>query len=293
MLTNGEEKSGLDNFIVLFFILFFAADIFVWQQVIFGKYSNEPKIYFLDVGQGDSELAVFPGNVKILTDAGPDSRIAEELEKIPALADKYIDIAVITHPQLDHFGGFGYLLDRYRIGAFAYNGRSDSPGVQEWPDLVKKIEEKGIPLIRLGGGDEIKYSDSKIYFESPDSGLAQSAELNDTGLVEMIKSGDIRALLTADIDAKTENYLANHLSLQADILKVAHHGSKYSSSQAFLDSVKPKVAIIEVGARNNYGHPAPITIKKLANYASIFRTDKNGQIVVSANNGKLRIFTSK
>lgn len=293
MLKSYQEKQRLDNFIILFFILFFAADILVWHQVVFGEYSSEPVMHFLDVGQGDSELAIFPGNVKILTDAGPDSKISGELEKIPSLADKYIDIAVITHPQLDHFGGFVYLLDRYKIGAFVYNGRSDSPGVQEWTDLIKKINEKNIPLIKLEGGDGIKYADSRVSFLSPNAVLAQSAELNDTGLIEMINSGKLKALLTADIDSNTENFLASRFNLQADILKVAHHGSKYSSSQAFFDAVKPKVAIIEVGARNNYGHPSPETLKKLSDWASIFRTDKNGQITVSESNGKIKVFTSK
>jgi competence protein ComEC len=293
MLTNDKKEATLNNFIILLFILLFAADILVWQQVAFEKHSGEPAIHFLDVGQGDSELVIFPGNVKILTDAGPDSKVTRELEKISALADKYIDIAVITHPQLDHFGGFDYLLDRYRIGAFIYNGRSDTPGVQEWFDLVEKIKDKGIPLIRLGGGDGIKYSANRIDFMSPDSGLAQSAELNDTGLVEIIKSGELRALFAADIDARIENYLVSRWNLQADILKVAHHGSKYSSSRTFLESVNPKVAVIEVGGRNNYGHPAPEIVQKLSDYASVFRTDKNGQITISASNGKLKIFTSK
>ncbi|HUX35466.1 MAG TPA: MBL fold metallo-hydrolase [Candidatus Paceibacterota bacterium] len=293
MLTRGEEKPKFDNLIILFFILLFAADALVWQQVAFGKNSTHPAIHFMDVGQGDSELAIFPGNVKVLTDAGPDSKITGELEKIPALADKYIDIAVITHPQLDHFGGFEYLLDRYRIGAFVYNGRSDSPGVEEWTNLIKKISGKNIPLIKLGSGDAIKYTGSRIDFLSPNASLAQSQELNDTGLIEMMNFGEIKALLVADIDSATENYLANRFDLQADILKVAHHGSKYSASQAFLNSVKPKIAVIEVGARNNYGHPALETLKMLSSLASVFRTDKNGQITITEADKKLKVFTSK
>ena len=293
MLQGTEGKSGLGGLIILFFIFSVFVDLFVWKQVVFGKASGEAKIYFLDVGQGDAELIIFPGNVKVLTDAGPDSKILGQLEKIPQLADKYIDIAIISHPQLDHFNGFRYLADRYRFGAFIYNGRSDTANVQEWPELIGKIKQNNIPLVKLGAGDAIKYSTGKINFLSPNAGLSQSAELNDTGFVEMMESGGLKALFTADIDSITENYLASHFDIRADILKVAHHGSKYSSSAAFLKAVNPKVAIIEVGARNNYGHPSPETLKKLSALAAVFRTDKNGMITASANGDKLLIFAEK
>ncbi len=293
MLQNAEEKYGLNGFIILFFIFSIVVDLFVWKQVVYGRISDEARIYFLDVGQGDAQLIIFPGNVKILTDAGPDSKILGQLEKIPQLADKYIDIAVISHPQLDHFNGFRYLADRYRFGAFIYNGRSGDANVQEWPDLIDKIKQINIPLVRLGAGDAIRYSASKIDFLSPNAGLSQSAELNDTGLVELVESGGLKVLFTADIDSITENYLATHFDIRADILKVAHHGSKYSSSAAFLKAVNPKVAVIEVGARNNYGHPTPETLKKLSALAAVFRTDQSGTITASVSGEKLLIFAEK
>ena len=237
---------------------------------------------------------IFPGNVKVLTDAGPDSKILGELEKIPPLGDKYIDIAIISHPQLDHFNGFGYLLDRYRIGAFIYNGRSDAPVVQEWPDLINKIKKQNIPLIQLGAGDKIKYLDGKIDFLSPNKDFIQSAELNDTGLVELVKSEKLKVLLTADIGFNVEQYLVEHFDIAADILKVGHHGSKFSSSVEFLKAVKPKVAVIEVGSNNKYGHPTKEALQKISDVsAAIFRTDQNGQITALVADGKLKIFTEK
>src|SRR3989338_7585725 len=114
-----KKKNNSSGLILIFFALFFAVDFFVWSRIFFAKAIDETQIHFLDVGQGDAELVIFPGNFKVLTDAGPDSKILGELEKIPPLGDKYIDIAIISHPQLDHFNGFGYLLDRYRIGALS------------------------------------------------------------------------------------------------------------------------------------------------------------------------------
>jgi len=294
MTKSDKENNIFGGFIIIFFLLFFAVDFFVWGRIFFTKATDETQVRFLDVGQGDAELVIFPGNFKVLTDAGPDSKITGELEKVPQLGNRYIDLAVISHPQLDHFNGFRYIIDRYRIGAFIYNGRSDSPGVNEWPDLVNKIKNKNIPLIQLGAGDEIKHSADKIYFLSPNSELVQSAELNDTGLVELIKSRGLKILLTADIGAETEKELAKSFDLRADVLKVPHHGSRFSSSAAFLEAVRPKVAIIEVGSKNRYGHPTSEALKRLSNIsAAIFRTDNSGQVIASAIGEKLKIFTGK
>lgn len=290
----GEKQNNFISFIIPFFLLFLAADIFIWGRVFFAKPANESRMYFLDVGQGDAELAVFPRNFKVLTDAGPDSKIVNELEKIPSIGDRYIDVAVISHPQLDHFNGFNYIIGRYRIGVFVYNGRSDSPGVEEWRSLINKIKEYDIPLVQLGAGDKITHLADKIDFLSPDADLLHSTDLNDTGLVELINSGGAKTLLTADISAETEKELAQKLSLRADVLKIPHHGSKFSSSDIFLAAVRPKVAIIEVGSKNRYGHPTADVLRRLSNIsATIFRTDKNGEINTSAVDEKLKIFAEK
>ncbi|MDP3948868.1 MAG: MBL fold metallo-hydrolase [bacterium] len=289
-----KKKNNSSGLILIFFALFLAVDFFVWSRILFAKAADETSVYFLNVGQGDAELVILPGNLKILTDSGPDSKIIGELEKIPSLGDRYIDIAIISHPQLDHFNGFRHIIDRYRVGAFIYNGRSDNPGVEEWPDLVKKINERGTPLIQIGAGDKIKYSVGRINFLSPNPELLQSAELNDTGLVELIESNGLKILLTADIGAEIEKYLADNFDLRADILKVPHHGSRFSSSDFFLKAVKPKVAIIEVGSKNSYGHPTQETLRRLSNISSaVFRTDNSGQITASVVGEKLKIFTSK
>ncbi len=288
--NKGKNKPG--NIIISFFILSIVVDFFVWYRVIFGGYESKPKAYFLDVGQGDAELVIFPGNTKILTDAGPDSKIVGELEKIQELAGKYIDLAVITHPQLDHFNGFLGLLDRYNFGAFIYNGRSDSQ--EGWSELIAKIKEKKIPLIALKAGDVIKNGENRINFLSPDENLLGSAELNDTGLVQLTDISGLKMLLAADIGGEIEKYLAENFDLKADVLKVAHHGSKFSSSEEFLKAVGSRVAIIEVGENNKYGHPASSTLEKLSDFSpAILRTDVNGQIMALLDNEKLKIFAEK
>ena len=244
----------------------------------------------MDVGQGDSELIVFPGGMTMMTDAGPTDAVLGSLEKaIPGR--HYLDLALITHPQLDHFNGYNFILDHYEVGAFLYNGRDD-PGVAEWTALKQKIAAKHIPFITLAAGDGVRAAGSEVDILSPDPAFAESAELNDTGLVEMVKTPDFRALFTADIGFNIEDWLvANVADLRADILKVPHHGSKYASGGAFLGAVDPAVAVIEVGAKNSYGQPGAATLARIASstHAAVFRTDEDGTVEISRGGGSLTV----
>ena len=287
-----KTESNLSRLIIFALVVL---DLLIWQGIIFVKGEESGELYFLDVGQGDSELLVLPGGVKILTDAGPNQKVLESLEKVLGPNDRYLDLAIISHPQLDHFNGFNDILNRYRIGAFIFNGRTDATALGEWGTLMTKIKEKKIPLITLASGDKIHFRENQIEIISPSRDFIQSAELNDTGLVELVKTPAFRALLTADIGANVENYLLKKFStedLQANILKVGHHGSKFSSSEDFLKTVEPKVAIIEVGSKNRYGHPTKEAMGRLeaTGISKIFRTDKNGTIKVIAEQGRLRVF---
>ena len=272
----------------------FILDFFCWYLIFANHTSSVARAYFLDVGQGDSELMAFPNGVTMMTDAGPTDAVLASLEK--ALPNRhYIDLALITHPQTDHFNGYNFILDHDDVGAFLYNGRDD-PGVAEWTELKNKIVAKHIPFITLGGGDSIHIAGSEVDILSPNTAFAESAELNDTGLVEMIKTAGFRALFTADTGFNIEDWLvANVSDLHVDILKVGHHGSKYASGDAFLRAVDPSVAVIEVGAKNTYGQPGAATLARLASstHAVVFRTDENGTVEVSRENGKLKVVRQK
>jgi competence protein ComEC len=271
------------------------ADIVCWYQIIFlsrGATGVMPSANFLNVGQGDAELMVFPGNVKVLIDAGPDRTVLGSLESVLGADDRSIDIAIISHPQSDHYGGFSYILDHYRVGAFIYNGRDDAPGTKSWSALLLKIAAKNIPLITLGKGDKITVGADEIDVLSPDGNFDASGELNDTGFVEMVKTPQFKVLLTADTGFDVQDTLvAEGVDLHADILKIAHHGSKYASDDTFLKAVDPKIAVIEVGAKNSYGQPAPETLARIASStkATVFRTDQDGTIRIGRAGDALKI----
>jgi competence protein ComEC len=284
--------SGRQKTAFLIFIILCVADGAVWQRVLVHP-PTAPVYQALDIGQGDSTVITLPGGAVIMTDAGPDDTVLSSFAKALPGAPR-IDLAIISHPQLDHFNGYNFLIDHYSIGAFIINGRNDTPGVRPWLQLLDKIRARHIPLITLGAGDSIHYDVNTITILSPGQEFRQSAELNDTGLVEYVKTKDWTALLTGDTGTNIEDYLFGKKPLPVDILKVGHHGSKYSTGTHFLTMIQPKVATVSVGANNHYGHPTPETLQRLAlAKISVFRTDQKGTVTIWKEAGKLRIETEK
>jgi len=267
--------------VVLDFLIF-------WQISGEGKTNRDLKIYFLDVGQGDSELVLLPGGVKVLIDGGPpNSRILGNLEKILLPTDRYIDLVMMSHPQLDHFGGLIDVFKRYRVGAFLANGRKGE--AQAFADLEKIIEENDVKTVVLAKNDAIRYENNYFKIISPDKSTLQAKELNDTALVAELTSNNSKTLFTGDIGVKIEEELLEVFNSPIDILKVAHHGSKYSSFGGFLKILNPKVAVIEVG-KNSYGHPTAEVLKRLEGVGSkIFRTDLDGIIELIVDGQTIKV----
>ena len=283
------------NHLILFLIFLVVFDFLVWKSIILNKPNSDTELYFLDVGQGDSELVILPGGVKILIDAGPNNKIVSELESVLRSTDRYIDLLVLSHPETDHFNGFIDVLKRYQVGAFIYNGRAGA--AQSWKELAKIVEENKVPVFVLGQGDKIKNQDDFFEILLPNADFLRSKELNDTSLIMKLINNDeqnqIKILFTGDIGEKNEKYLINNFDIRADILKVGHHGSKYSSGDYFLKAVNPKISAIEVG-KNSYGHPTKEVLERLASVGSqIFRTDQNSIIKLAIKGNEINIFKKR
>ncbi|MEK7553609.1 MAG: hypothetical protein AAB504_02920 [Patescibacteria group bacterium] len=284
------------NHLIIFLVFLAVFDFVVWKAIILNRPNSETEIYFLEAGQGDSELIVLPNGVKVMIDAGPGNKTASELSSVLRPTDNYIDLAVVSHSETDHFNGFIDIFKRYQIGAFIYNGRAGA--AQSWKELAKIVEEHKIPVIVLGQGDKIKYKEDFFEILSPNADFLRSKETNNSSLV--IKFTDnigtekaIKVLFTGDIGEKVEKYLTNNFDITADILKVPHHGSKYSSSEEFLAAARPKISSIEVG-KNSYGHPTDEVLNKLASIGSqIFRTDQNGTIKIVISENEINIFKKR
>ncbi|MEE8131873.1 MAG: MBL fold metallo-hydrolase [Candidatus Paceibacterota bacterium] len=278
----------IDNWVILLVLFLVIFDIFVWKQVVFDSPNENLEVYFLEVGQGDSELVFLPGGVKILIDGGPNNKILDELSSILNPTDRYIDLVILSHPELDHFGGLIDVLKRYQVGAFIFNGRRGTAAA--FQDLEKAIKDNKIAAIVLGEGDKIKYAENQFNILSPSEEFLSSYELNDTTLVMKLDSQEAKILFTGDIDKKIENYLIKKYDLDVDILKIPHHGSRFSSSKEFINEASPKVSVIEVG-KNSYGHPTKQVLNRLASIGSqIFRTDKNGTVKLIIDSQNINVF---
>ena len=277
----------------LSFLVLAGFNLFIWYEAIAGGIA-ELNLYFLKVGQGDSELAQLPGGVQVLIDGGPDKSVLFELAKIMPSNDRYIDLLVMTHPQTDHFAGFADVIERYKVGAFITTGREGES--ETWENFEEALIRKRIPVILVSAGDKIRYKDNLITVLAPNEELMRSKELNDTSLVLELESEGIKALFTGDIGFPTENrlllnlWLSDSHKLDIDVLKVGHHGSKFSTGANFLAATTPLISIIEVG-RNRYGHPTEAVLNRLKQFGSqTYRTDENGTVRLRANDGKIAVY---
>ena len=263
------------------------AAAFIWIEVAKSPSADvtdaNVHIYFLSVGQGDSEL-IQKGDNQMLIDGGPDDSVLAQIGKVMPPSDRKIETVVLTHPHADHITGLNSILDRYEIGTIYYSGATyDSSGYREFLD---KIKSKNIPLKTPDVGEvESSYDNETLTFLWPGQKyVGQSpANLNNVSEVASFCYFAHCALLTGDIETDEQSamfdYYANKGGLHSEILKLPHHGSTNGTNQALLDAVKPTYALIEVGAKNIYGHPHAATLDLLdKNNIKYFRTDRDGTI---------------
>jgi competence protein ComEC len=239
-------------------------------------------IYFLPVTQGESVLLVLPGGVTVLTDAGSDNAIVDDLQKVlPSGAPSYIDLAIISYPQAADYEGYAYLLQHYQIGAFVYNGRVDVVHSTEWNQLVAMIAAKHIPLITVGAGDCIRFGGAdggvtsgtalaEIDILSPSAAFAQSPEPSDTGIVQRVVTKKFTALLAADVGVNVEDVLlAQKINLRANILKAPFPGLGTAAGDAFLRAVMPQTIVIMPGVKNTASAPTKAMLAYLASSTAL------------------------
>jgi competence protein ComEC len=243
---------------------------------------------FLDVGQGDSVLFQLPPGQNILIDGGPDGSVIRELNKTLPWWDKTIDLLILTHPHDDHVSGLNQVLNRYKVNRILYTGITHtSPSYLSW---LSSVKDKKIPITIIDKPQRINFSDDAyldiIY---PFQSLAgdNNIDLNDSSIVSFLVYKNTKFLLTGDISEKIEKeLLSKNIGLSAEVLKVAHHGSSYSSSEEFLNAVKPKIAVIEVGKDNKFGHPNERIIKRMERLTVNILTTMNKGTIQLVSNGE-------
>jgi len=247
------------------------------------------RAYFIDVGQGDAGYIELPNGRNVLIDGGPadpsgagDPPIARFLSERNV---SRIDYMVLTHPHADHYTGLLYVADRMKVSEF-YDTRVDNTGTSYDEALRERLRASGAAMRYPAAGDVLDWGGSGVRVEvlnGCSSPLQTSAGqvLNDCSIVLKVSYDSSSILYTGDIQDDAEAVLVEKYGsvLKSDILKVGHHGSSHSTSAGFLSAVRPREAVISVGAGNNYGHPAPDALSRLgASGASVRRTDTEGTV---------------
>jgi competence protein ComEC len=250
----------------------------------------------LDVGQGDAILVESGRGGRLLVDGGPDpNRLLVTLDaRIPPW-DRRIDLLVLTHPHEDHVAGLAVLMDRYRVGRVFEPGMiGPGPGYRAWR---MALDHLGIRPATLATGDTFGLDEIGFRVLWPDHGTVPlkpadgGTAINNVSIVLLGTVGRQRFLLAADIEEGVDPILLARGMPKVDLLKVAHHGSRTSSTGAFLDAIQPGVAVVSVGAGNLYGHPAPATIARIADRrVRLFRTDLDGGVEATLDGlGRLEV----
>lgn len=250
----------------------------VGGMFVYGAWTNErgTEVIFLDVGQGDAIL-IKQGRNQILIDGGRSGKVLlSAISQYVPFWDRTIETVIATHPDADHIGGLPALIRNYRIGAFVSTGvasesetyRYLEESIGDYPPARKLISRRGTSFSLPHGG--------RLEILFPENGEHVTGESNETSIVTRFSFDETDFLLAGDLP-REETFIPD--VPESEVLKLSHHGSKYSSSDTFLARVRPEEAVVSVG-QNSYGHPAPEVLDR-AKKAGVFirRTDESGDIV--------------
>lgn len=264
--------------LILILILILAA--------IFQLPDNQLHLVFCDVGQGDAIL-ISQGSNQILIDGGPGQSVLGCLSNHLPFWDREIEVVVATHPEADHITGLIDVIERYNVKQFVVNSLGKESAV--FAEFRTAVLNEGSDIYFPKEGDRIKINSLELLVFWPQSqekvlGATTVVQgVNETSIVLKLSFGSFDALLTGDISTKVESQLDLE---DVEVLKVAHHGSKYSTSKEFLEQTQPELAVISVG-KNPFGHPTSEVIERIGELGiKLLRTDEEGEIeVVSDGRG--------
>lgn len=238
------------------------------------------EVHFLDVGQGDSTLVVC-GEDAMLIDAGDNSqgtKIQNYLQKQEVEALKYV---ICTHPDEDHIGGMDVILYKFECETILMT--DEEKDTNTYRDVVDTMENRGYQRTLPVTGQQYVLGDATFTIVGP---VSMSSESNNNSIAIVLEHGNRKFLFTGDAEEDEEAEIlgeaeASGISLEADVYKAGHHGSRNSSSEALLDAVSPAYAVISCGEGNSYGHPNAETLNNFRSRGiSVFRTDEQGSVIV-------------
>lgn len=264
---------------------------FVFMPSVSSAATPAMKVHFINVGQGDATYIKMPGGEDILIDGGRQGQGDKIIAYLKKQKVDDIEIMIATHPDADHIGALDEVLKAYKVESVY------APKVSHTTDAYKnflkavKAEKLTIKTAKAGVKLPLKTGTAKFVGPVRDYG---KTDLNNWSAVLHITYNKNKFLFTGDAEKTAETDMVKaKQTLQADVLKIGHHGAKTSSNKNFLDVVKPKYGVISVG-KNSYGHPSTEVINRFKPYkTSIYRTDQKGNIIFTSTGTKITVATVK
>ncbi len=271
--------------------------VFILAFIAINLPDGKTHIHFLDIGQGDAAFIQSPYGHKILVDGGPGIKVLEELSTVLPFYDRKIDLLILTHPDQDHIEGAIEVLKNYHVGQVLFTGiGSNSPFYEAF---LGQLKSKSIPFYLAASEEDFRITDH-LYLDiiHPIQSLAGDvpSQPNNSSIVFNLIYGPHRVLFTGDIEKEIEDQiLESNSDLTAHTLKVAHHGSKTSSTANFLHKVQADYAVIQSELHNRHGHPHDEILDRLqsSGIKTIYRNDLQGRIHFQYDLHSLAVKTEK
>lgn len=248
-------------------------------------------VYFLDVGQGASQLLVTPSGKTMLIDAGNNDKEQVMLDYMKTYHIEKLDVVIGTHPDADHIGGLDKVIDHLPVSAI-YMPKVQS-NTKTFESLLQSIKNKGLKVKTAKAGLSFDLDDQVHVDMLAPNGTYENT--NNMSAVVKVTYGHTSFLLTGDAESESEkDMLASGADLHADVLLVGHHGSNSSTTLKFLKQVQPKYAVIQVGKGNTYGHPKSAVLNRLQKQGvEVYRNDQQGTITITSDGKSLHIVTER
>jgi len=250
----------------------------------------EPEVVFLDVGHGDSIFVRVRGGETMLVDGGNRANRADAGRRVvaPFLWSSHVkrlDYVAVSHPDSDHIGGLFYVLENFEVGTVLMSAAVTDAKLEA--SFLEKCDALNIPVRRLSKRERLQMGDAVIDVLHPPADWPESSEVNDTSLVLKLSMSGLSVLLTGDVMTSAETAIVNTPErCDANVLKVPHHGSSTSSSQALIQAVSPEFAIISTGGEHGREHVDQGVLARYRRHGvTIFRTDHEGGIRLSITDG--------